>query len=391
MPKATEWNCQHLDAKRPPQTIAQGTYSEASGFTDAASHHDAPLLVLIPADRCNTLTVALPELSGRKLTQALRWAAEDQIAGPIEEQHVAPIQRDERGHLRCIVTAQRSMDRWLDALPQRPRKLLPDAACLPWQANQINLMPVEDQWLLRWGETDFDRVDLDLLELMLPELIGEGESPPSLQCFWSGDANALPSALQPFKPSVITMQSPALAYLVPTAYTSPINLMHGEYSALEPGSQARRWRSAAALAAGLVGLIMGHGVIEHQLLERQAEQLDQTIHAQFTRLFPEITRPSRHRVEAERAMAALAGSGSDPFLGLTSRVSALTSSASGLQVEALNFADRRLRVTLNMPSTADLEALQQQLRASSMAVEVEQLQIFPEGPQATLRIEQATP
>ena len=386
MSKPSAWNVVRLEpGSQPPE---HGRVEAGGQFSGSAQHYDSDrLLVLVPANRSNVISVDLPDLSGRKLEQALRWAAEDAIAGPIEEQHVAPILRDDDGRLRCIVSSRLDMQQWLDTLPKRPQRIVPDAACLPWQPGQITVMQQDTQWLMRWAETGFDRVEADLLDLMLPELIANETEPRRIICYQAASERALPEALARLEPECIATDATPLALLAPQAIDSPVNLMFGDYSPIEPGSRSQRWRPAAMLgiAAALLAIVLG--ISENWLLARTSDQLQQQIDQQFRQIFPEITRIQRPRVQAEQAMAILSGGGSDPFLGMASRISQLLSGAGGIQTESLNYADGQISLSLKVPGSDDLEALQQQLRAQQLNVVVEQLQVLPDGAQARLRIQ----
>ena len=386
MSKPSAWSIVRLQSGSQPAERGRMDADGRYAGNEQVDQND-PLLALVPADRCNVISIDLPELSGRKLEQALRWAAEDAIAGPIEEQHVAPIQREADGRLRCIVSSRQDMQQWLDALPKRPQRMLPDAACLPWQAGQISLMQQGRHWLMRWSETGFDRIEADLLDVMLPELVAAETS--NIVCYQTVNDTALPDVLSALEPESIVSDIEPLALLAPPAIDSPVNLMYGDYSPIEPGSRSQRWRLAAVLS-GIVALItVVLGISENWLLARKSDQLEQQINQQFRQIFPEITRIQRPRVQAEQAMALLSGGGSDPFLGMASRISQLLSGATGIDIESLNYAAGQINLALKAPGTDDLEALQQRLRTQQLNVTVEQLQVLPDGVQARLRIQQA--
>ena len=386
MSKPSAWSIVRLQSGSQPAERGR-MYADGRYAGNEQVDQNDPLLALVPADRCNVISIDLPELSGRKLEQALRWAAEDAIAGPIEEQHVAPIQREADGRLRCIVSSRQDMQQWLDSLPRRPQRMLPDAACLPWQAGQISLMQQGRHWLMRWAETGFDRIEADLLDVMLPELVATETS--NIVCYQTANDAALPDVLSALEPECIVSDIEPLALLAPPAIDSPVNLMYGDYSPIEPGSRSQRWRLAAVLCGIVALMTVVLGISENWLLARESDQLEQQINQQFRQIFPEITRIQRPRVQAEQAMALLSGGGSDPFLGMASRISQLLSGATGIDVESLNYAAGQINLALKAPGTDDLEALQQQLRRQQLDVTVEQLQVLPDGVQARLRIQQA--
>lgn len=326
---------------------------------------DAPLIALVPADRCNVIAVDVPEMSASRLARALRWAAEDALATDAENQHVVPIRRRADGRLDCLVASTADMQAWLERCPRRPSRMLPDAACVPWQPGELVALPVSGAVLVRWGELEFDRVDLDLLDVLLPELIESADRP---RLIWLGDA--VPESLAGLDFEARPVETHELALLAGPTAASPANLMFGDYPAA--GQRDRpRWRPVAVLAGLAVVLLFSGAATEHWMLERQSERLDREIRTSFSRLFPDITSPQRPRVQAERALAELGGGGHDRFVAMMRTVSPLFSGLDAVEVESLRFAGQRLELALRAPGLDDIEALQKQLEGRGLATSID--------------------
>ena len=148
-------------------------------------------VLLVPADRVSVVAVDLPAMSPSREAEALRWAIEEHIAGDPEQQHVVPLGRRGDGRMACAVVARAELRGWVDAASRPPDRIVPDAACLRPDAGAIALLPSGDRVLASAGGHDFDRLEPELLEDLLPEWrarLGGGE------LVWIGDSSSARAA-----------------------------------------------------------------------------------------------------------------------------------------------------------------------------------------------------
>lgn len=340
---------------------------------------DLPLIALVPAERCTTLAVDVPEMSAAKMSEALRWAAEDAIAGDPEAQHVVPVRRRADGRLVCAVAARADMEGWLAQLPRRPARVVPDAACLPLAEGEVSLLPLGDHVLVRAGEFEFDRIEPDLLEVLLPEYLERGDGP--VRPAWIGEfpPQVLIEAAPGHDPVVRPLGGPPLAMLAAGALESPIDLAGGEFSGRDAAGTRRAAVRLVWLAAAAVFLLLAGAMVEYTLLERRAADLQSRIEARITELFPDIATVVRPRAQVERELAALGGASRDRFVELMRRVSPVFSGAGEVEVRSLRFAGGVLEIELATPGLADLEALQRQLAAHELDVQLGDVEVQPDG------------
>lgn len=346
---------------------------------------DAELVALVPADRCSLVRVDLPEMSGSRMSQALRWAVEDSIAGDPEQQHVVPVRRAGDGRLLCLVVARSDMDQWLAALPERPTRLVPDAACLPRAEDEVVLMPLGGCVLARGGDDVFDRIEPELLDSLVPEFTENAGATARL--VWLGDEP--PAELERFGPERRAGGASALGLLAPAALGpqgAAFNLLQGEYADLDRASSARQWRLAGWLGGFAAFLLLAGVLVEYSMLKREQLRLEQAVEARFAELFPEISTLVRPRAQAERALAELRGGSRDRFVQLLSAVSPLFSGASGIEVTSISYIDATLDIELETASLADLEALQRQLRAQGIEASLQNVEVASESTRGRIRI-----
>lgn len=346
----------------------------AAGFTrlDAADLR-APLVALVPADRCSVVRVDVPEMSAVRLAQALRWAVEDAIAGDPEQQHVVPVRRGQDGRLICMVVARDDLRQWIDAAGERPALLLPDAACVPRGDGEVVLLPMGDRVLARGANEDFDRLEPELLDVMVPELLAAcGDS---ARLVWLG--KSLPTELADAE--VRSLDRPALDELASVALAAgarQFNLMRGDAAPADASASPGQWKRVVALAVVALVLLFAGALGEYWAIERERERLTQRVESRFTEIFPSITTLVRPRAQAERALAELrSGGSSDAFVSMLAAVSPLLSGAEGVEITSLRFADRNAEIELQTPGLADLEALQRQLQARGLQAELGNVEV----------------
>jgi len=346
---------------------------------------EADLVALVPADRCSLVRVDLPEMSGSRMSQALRWAVEDSIAGDPEQQHVVPVRRAGDGRLLCLVVARDDMDQWLAALPERPSRLVPDAACLPRADDEVVLMQLGDFVLAHGGNDMFDRIEPELLDSLVPEFTESVGAQGRL--VWLGDKP--PAEIDRFAPEKRSGGASALALLAPAALGSSgaaFNLLQGEYAERDRASAARQWRLTGWLAGLAAFLLLTGALAEYTMLKREQLRLEQAVKARFAELFPDISAIVRPRAQAERALAELRGGSRDRFVQLLGAVSPLFSGARGIEVTSISYIDGTLELELETSSLADLEALQRQLRAQGIGATLQNIEVLSGSTRARIRI-----
>ncbi|MFU8877247.1 MAG: type II secretion system protein GspL, partial [Wenzhouxiangellaceae bacterium] len=372
---------------------------DEQGRVDAAPAADAAgceSIALVPADRVSLITVELPRMSPARLEQALRWAVEDRIAGDPAGQHVVPLRRLSGQQLQCMVVARVDMQQWLDRLDHRPTRMLPDAACLPWQPGQVVLAPSAEAVLARWGETEFDRISPDLLDDLLPELSSApgsaGQARPG-ETVWLGPG-PVPDGIAGLVTRVDEHEGDGLEAMAAVAAgdsAADLDLLRGEFALADAAGDRRRLRWLAGLAAAVLALWVGHALVDYMLLERQHRQQADQLEQRVTELFPEIGVLVRPRAQVERALAELRGVHQDRFVQLVAGANSLIAGAEGLRLNSLSYADGVLELRLQAPSLADFEALQRRARTLDLRAELGDVSVRPEATDARMIISGVAP
>ncbi|MFW5815526.1 MAG: type II secretion system protein GspL [Wenzhouxiangella sp.] len=339
--------------------------------------------VLCDAGRCTPLSLDLPELSASRLQQALRWAAEEHLAGSAEEEHVVAGGRDDQGRLRCVVIAHADMEALMQPLAgEAVEQVCPDALCLPWSPGQVSLAGQDEQLLARWGEWAFGRLDAGLaVDLIEPAAGSEAE--------WRWYGGPVPSALA----DRVTVESEAssMSVLARELASAPVNLLTGPWTPSSTRTAGRHWRSAAALAGAVVVLAMAALALENRALEARSVELHETIEERFGEAFPGVRPAGRYRELAERELARLRFGQSAGLLELMYRVSPVLAGQSGISLRGLSYRDDRLELDIGAPDVAALDELEQRLRALALSASLQSASLADDGARGRIRIEGAAP
>ncbi|NKI35672.1 hypothetical protein HFP89_10920 [Wenzhouxiangella sp. XN79A] len=343
---------------------------------------DRPFVGLVPADRVSVVAVELPELRGARLEQALRWAAEDALAGDAENQHVVPLGRRDDGRMVCAVASREDMRRWRADDPALTA-LVPDAALLPWQPGDLVLAEDGEAVLARWGRHAFDRLDAALLDVLLPELV-EQAAPERIR--WYGGKP--PDRIAMLDPQRHPAPSVLADWLAAQADPPDVDLLYGEFA---PAARrpAPRPGWTAALVALAVLLWLGDAALEVVQLDARADALAEEIEARTARLFPDLTLlPGRERLQIERALAGRGETG-DTFVRTLRRASPLFGGLDAVIVESLLWDSEQLELGVRAPGLPDLEALQAQLVARGLSARVDDVAIESGGVRGRLVLREA--
>lgn len=365
---------------------------------DAAAQADgAQVLVLVPGAEVLLAAVELPPLKGQKLARAASFALEEQLAGDVEDLHVAIGSRDATGRLTNAVVSRARLDAWLREL--REAGLQPDVVSpevfgvsLDAGAGQWSLVVDVRRAMLRTGEQlglVFEPGNLQAV--VNAALAGAGSDKPEqlevtlCESADDGEFTLDPEAVRAQLGAVCAQHGVRLAVHDTTTDSSAmlasgfderraINLLQGDYSRTgQLGKRLRPWRVAAILAAVWIlvqgGLLLG----DYLRLARQQEQNAAQITAQFQEAFPDKRLvPGQERLLMERSLAELRGGsvGGPGFLHLLARAGAVLKSEAGVDIRSVRYKENTLDMDINLPDLQVLDRLKQQLAAGGLTVEI---------------------
>jgi type II secretion system protein L len=142
-----------------------------------------------------------------------------------------------------------------------------------------------------------------------------------------------------------------------------INLLQGRYTPRNPqGASWAAWRVAAALLGALIALHVAGKAAELHVLKGKEREVNTSIRDTFRVAMPGEPLPAEPRRRMEQRVREIHSSGgANGLLGALQAVAQARSVTPGLSVQALNFHDGRLELTLNAPDAASIGRLSEQL------------------------------
>jgi general secretion pathway protein L len=343
---------------------------------------EQPAIVLVDAARCLGLKLDLPPLRGQKLQQAMRWAAEEHLAGSAEDEHVVAGPRDAAGRLCCVSIAESVMQAVAAPLAgSAAERMLPDALCLPWEPGRVSLAEHDGRILVRWEEWAFTGFEAELAADMIDSVAPEGAA-------WDWYGGERPQWVDRRGAEDRDDGRALAALMAEQARRIDLNLLSGDWAPRSAAAAKSQWRWSAGLAALVVLLSLGYAALERFQLAQRSAELDAAIERQFRQAFPDIGRivPGREQMLAERELARLRFGQAAGLLDLMHRVAPVIDGQAQILIDRLDYRDGVLELGLRAPDVAALEELEQRLRALDLSAEVQTASLDEQGANGRIRI-----
>lgn len=333
-------------------------HGERAGLPPAAEEI-ASLTVLVPAE--DVLVLPLPELPGsaRQRLQALPFAIEEQLAAPVEQQHVA-VSADPP---LVLVVARARLEGWLAQLAAAglaPDRMLPDACLVPSAPATVVLHG--GRALLRPAADRVLAVPACDLAQYLAVLGGAASGPVHVLDADDGATGApdgVAVAARQRAPDLLAALAPQVSG------TTAVQLLQGSFAPAHRTAGSRRsWSWAAALGGLALLLALSHAVLEYRALEARWHAQQAEMQALYRSVAPgsaPVPDPAaRLRSLLERRGAA---AGAEGALALLARVAPALSGSGRYTVDAVEYRGGALELTLRAPDVATLDALRARLSA----------------------------
>jgi len=378
------------DDERPGGSLFHGPLADS--VKQAAG---ARVVVLVPGVDVLLASVELPGLSRQRLARAVPFALEEQLASDVEDLHVALGQRDEDGRIHNAVVAREKIAAWVEQLRAAGLQadvMLSEVLAVPREAandagRHWSLLVDGARCLLRIDEQQGLALDLDNLAVVLQAALDEaGDSlPASLDIKVCGDdkfadsghyrqlgeicaAAGIEAVLQP--------QDDDGTLLLARGYDekAAINLLQGDYSRRgQLEKLLRPWRPAALLLGLWLVVQLGAMGLEYQRLSAHNEAMREQITSLYREAFPQARKVVNPRVQMERGLARLRGSGGAQadLLGFIAKAGPILKATPELKLRSLRYKENRLDIDLEIGSLQTLDKLKQRLSdEAGLAVEI---------------------
>lgn len=335
------------------------------------------LTVLVPGEDVLLLETARVARSPHQLDQAIPYAIEDQLAAPVESQHVAWAAAASRDRLRVAVAAHARMAAWIEPLQAaglQPDVLMPDSLALA-AGERPQLLVEGDRCLLRLDHSRALALETATVQALSAQL-------PSRVDGWLVATDRAPLPLhEQHRPSN------ALACLAGGAVPPVLNLLQGRYAPRRRADGAQRgWRLAALLAVAAVLLGLLAAVIDQRKLAARVAQQEQEMTRLYLRAVPDASTADNPAQQLQSVLAAQGLGHADAALDVLARAAPALAADTRISLESLDYREGRLDLGLQAADVAGLDALRQRLLAAGLPVEITSSTPGTQGVQGRLRI-----
>ncbi len=304
----------------------------------------ARIAVLVPAEDVLSIGLDLPAKKPEAARKAAAFAAEEQVAAPIESVHVALAEAANDGRWACAVIAKPKLAAIQSDLAQRgivADAVHADAACLARGR------------ALRSDARVLARID----------------GARALACddsLWSRLAHAHGIDTHAIDtPEAVDELLPELARGL--VATDPVNLLQGEFASAHRGSGALRWwRLAAVLALVAVFAQTLWMQLDAWRLQSRLDALNTAMVQVYRERFPDAQRVPNPRLMLDNALkqAGAAGEAGDSGLGLLARAAPVLGNQTQVSLIGAEYRGGQLELRVDAPDIGVLDGLREGLASS---------------------------
>jgi general secretion pathway protein L len=390
------------DIRAPWALVGEGGDVQAEGWVLPGAAAEIPqglpvqrVIALMPAQDVFVRYLAIPGRSDREAAQAAPFLIEEDLAAPLDTQHVAIGARNETGEAWLFATSKHIQASWRDylsGLGLKPVYALPDAMLLNGHGGDLTLAAVDGVILFQTRAGDLMRratlegdaarvaetdpicggIDAGLAEIVLPAL---GQRMEPRRMLISPDID--PGIVAPDGTGVALKRQPAPDLREEASRAGeavlaglPAFFGTGLVSALDWKAMLGPWVRPALLAGAaiLLGvvLLLGEGIYYGQRADTYYQAARSVYSAEFDERATDPAAQLRVRLRA-------AGGGPDQsaFLDLAAGLAAVMEEVDTVAIQSLRYTSERggLSVTATYPDFSDFETFRAAAQARGLVIE----------------------
>jgi type II secretion system protein L len=175
--------------------------------------------------------------------------------------------------------------------------------------------------------------------------------------------------------------------------TDAVNLLQGEFTrTTDFGARWRQWRTAAALAAGLLVVHVAAQALQIRQAKHDAAALDGQIASVFSAAMPaEAMQDPRRQMQSRLDRIRKSGAGPEYFLRSLKVLSDAMAVTPKTDIDSLSYREESLDMKVNAPSLAALSQLSQFIGKQGMTAEIQSSTPVASGVEAHIQLRSQTP
>ena len=381
----TEWLL--IDEAGEPATARQrGPLSLA-----AAVGRSAKVIVIAPATQILLAEPELPPGSGVRLARAVPFALEEQLTEDIDQLVFALGKRRAGGGTPVAVLSRSVLQGWLSDLNAAgitPVAIYADMSLLPLNPGQSVLWLEHGRLSVRRpGKLPFAVELTPVTEAMIvagviadPLAAGAGSHTMESAILyatredWAIVQDEIETLADRFAALKIQLLPDGpLPWLARSLEgTDAVNLLQGEFSPTPTGVPWRKWRTAAALAAGLLAVHVAADAVQLRQAKHESAALDAEIAQLFSASMPAVAmKDARRQMQTRLDRIRHSGPGPQHFLRTLQALSEAVSAGPNTTIDSMSYREDLLDMKVTAPSLAALSQLSQRVGKQGLSAEIQ--------------------
>jgi general secretion pathway protein L len=373
----------------------------------AAVARNAKVVVLAPATQILLAEPELPPGSGLKLARAVPFALEEQLTEDVDQLVFALGRRRSSGRTPVAVVSRNVLEGWvaeLRAAGIEPVALYADMSLIPQNPGQTVLWLEKSRLAVRRPDMLPFFVELtpvtealvvagviaDPLEMLLEPKPLENATLYVTREDWVEVQDEFETLADKFESLKIQLlvDGPLPWLARDLAATDAINLLQGEFAQSTDYSERwRRWRTAAALAAGLLVVHVTAEALQIRQANRQTAALDSQIAQMFSATMPaEPMHDPRRQMQSRLDRIRHSGVGPEHFLRTLQTLSGAIAAMPKTTIDDLSYREQSLDMKVTAPSLAALSQLSQLVGKQGLTAEIQSSTPVGSGVEAHMQV-----
>jgi general secretion pathway protein L len=399
----TEW-LSIDDAGNPATARQRGPLSLA-----AAVGRSAKVIVIAPATQILLAEPELPPGSGVRLARAVPFALEEQLTEDIDHLFFALGRRRAGGGTPVAVLSRSVLEGWLSDLTAAgiaPAAIYADMSLLPQNPGQSVLWLEQGRLSVRRpGKLPFAVELTPVTEAMIvagviadPLTAGGGShSMESAILYvtredWAIVQDEIETLAERFASLKIQLlpDGPLPWLARGLEGTDAVNLLQGEFAPAATGVGWRKWRTAGALAAGLLAVHVAADAVQLRQAKHESAALDAQIAQVFSSSMPAVEmKDARRQMQTRLDRIRHSGPGPQHFLRTLQALSEAISQGPNTTIDSMSYRQDLLEMRVTAPSLVALSQLSQRVGKQGLAAEIQSSTPVGSGVEAHVQVRPA--
>jgi general secretion pathway protein L len=399
----TEW-LSIDDAGNPATARQRGPLSLA-----AAVGRSAKVIVIAPATQILLAEPELPPGSGVRLARAVPFALEEQLTEDIDHLFFALGKRRAGGGTPVAVLSRSVLEGWLSDLTAAgiaPAAIYADMSLLPQNPGQSVLWLEQGRLSVRRpGKLPFAVELTPVTEAMIvagviADPLAAGGASHTMESAilyvtredWAIVQDEIETLAERFASLKIQLlpDGPLPWLARGLEGTDAVNLLQGEFAPAATGVGWRKWRTAGALAAGLLAVHVAADAVQLRQAKHESAALDAQIAQVFSSSMPAVEmKDARRQMQTRLDRIRHSGPGPQHFLRTLQALSEAMSQGPNTTIDSMSYRQDLLEMRVTAPSLAALSQLSQRVGKQGLAAEIQSSTPVGSGVEAHVQVRPA--